>query len=228
MFGHGIKEIYETAFSGCPASNIYITAPNPPKVSANSFSDYSGTLHLQGEASAVAYGNHEVWSQFQRELMVEASALTIDGEGYVSGEPGDTFQLKADISPADVTLPYIYWRSTNPRIATVDNNGLVTLLGNEEEDKTRAEENDPGDNSCKIIAESLYYDGPIAEVSVYNSDFNGVESIIEDRNGGSIDYSLPYEIYNINGMKVGETIDGLAKGIYVIRQGKLTRKFGVK
>lgn len=60
--------------------------------------------------------------------MVDASALTMDGEGFVSGKPGDSFQLKAEIAPADVTLPYIYWRSTNPRIATVDNNGLVTFL----------------------------------------------------------------------------------------------------
>lgn len=184
-------------------------------------------MHLQGDASAVAYGNDEVWGRFKRELMVDASTLTIDGEGYVSGKPGDSFQLKADISPADVTLPYIYWRSTNLRIATVDNNGLVTLLGDDEEDKTRTDENDSDDNSCKIIAESLYYDGPIAEVTVYNSDFNGVESIFEDRDEGSIDYSRPYEIYNMSGMKVGDSKDGLARGIYVVKQGKLAQKIGV-
>lgn len=230
IFGCGLKEVCAEVFKDCPIANIYITAPKPPKIYANTFNDYSGTVHLQGEASAVAYGNDEVWGKFKREFMIEPTGLTIDGASYVSGEPGETFQLKADIYPADVTLPYIYWRSTNPRIATVDNNGLVTLLRDEDEkeDKTRAEENDSNDNSCKIIAESLYYDGPIAEVTVYNSNFNGVGSVMEESDEGTIDYSRPFEIYNMNGMKVGESMDGLVKGIYIVRQDKLARKIGVK
>lgn len=228
--GYGIEQINDKAFIDCPLTNICITTPIPPKVSASAFTNYSATLHLQGEASAEAYGADEVWGKFKRELMIEPKGLTIDGVSYVSGEPGETFQLKADIYPANVTLPYIYWRSTNPRIATVDNSGLVTLLRNEdeEEDKTRAEGNDGNDNNCKIIAESLYYDGPIAEVTVYNSDFNGVESVMGDRHEDSIDYGLPYEVYNISGVKVGESKNGLENGFYILRQGKTVRKIFVK
>lgn len=41
---------------------------------------------------------------------------------------GDIFQLEATVSPADATDKTLSWRSDNPSLATVDQNGLVTAL----------------------------------------------------------------------------------------------------
>ena len=39
-----------------------------------------------------------------------------------------------------------------------------------------------------------------------------------------IDYSLPYEVYNLQGRACGSQLEGLAPGIYVVRQGRAVRK----
>lgn len=44
----------------------------------------------------------------------------------------------------------------------------------------------------------------------------------------SDDSNLPIEVYNINGTKVGNTIDGLPAGIYITKQGKIVEKLIVR
>lgn len=39
-----------------------------------------------------------------------------------------------------------------------------------------------------------------------------------------IDYNLPYEVYNLQGRACGNRLEGLATGIYVVRQGRAVRK----
>ena len=53
-------------------------------------------------------------------------------------------------------------------------------------------------------------------------DFSGIEEIIADFNENA-----PYEIYNINGVKAGDSINALTPGLYIIRQGKTVRKITV-
>ncbi len=42
------------------------------------------------------------------------------------------------------------------------------------------------------------------------------------------DGNLPYEVFNLKGVKVAKTIDGLTPGIYIIRQGGNSHKMVVK
>ena len=58
-------------------------------------------------------------------------------------------------------------------------------------------------------------------------DFGGVTDAIADK-CGEIDYTHPYEIYNFNGTKVGDNKDTLAPGLYIIRQGTITKKISVQ
>lgn len=227
IMGCGVKTIGDYAFRSCPASRIYITAQTPPEIESNTFGNYNGILYLQGQAAVNAYADNKYWGNFNNELMTEPTALEIEGMTSISGNAGDTFHLNAKLTPEDVTLPYIFWRSTNPIIATVDNNGVVTLNEYSAEDLIRAEGDEDNDGTCKIIAESLYFDGPIAEVVVNNTGINSVETVI-DRSDNSINCNRPYEVYNMNGFKVAETTEGLAKGIYIIRQGKAAVKTVVK
>lgn len=225
IMGQNVKTIGERAFNGTVASTVSITAQVPPTAPNNTFSKYEGNLYLQGNDAVDAYSNAPTcWNRFDSYVMVNPTGMDLDVAGDIGGNPGDTFQLKARLMPEDVTLPQIFWRSTNPAVATVDQNGLVTLHADNVEATTRARVL----ASCKIIAESLYADGPVAEVSL-TGDVTGVgEIVIEGNKAIDIDYSQPYDIYNMSGLKVGESTDGLSKGIYILRQGKAAVKTVVR
>ena len=225
IMGHKVTTIGEKAYDLCPAQTVSITAQTPPTAPDNTFSNYTGSLYVQGQTAADAYYDADYcWYQFEGHVMIEPTEMKVEGDKTLNGKPGDTFQLIAKLYPDDVTLPQIFWRSTNPDIATVDANGLVTLHADLSEVMTMAEgDDDATARSCKIIAESLYADGPVAEFTVEDVN-SSVISAGNDSNDGAIDYSAPYEVYSINGMKVADTTDDLAPGIYIIRQGKNVEK----
>lgn len=58
-------------------------------------------------------------------------------------------------------------------------------------------------------------------IKVY--DPAGIDEITAD-----IDENTPYEIYNLNGVKISDSIDSLASGIYIVRQDNKTKKIAVK
>ena len=45
---------------------------------------------------------------------------------------------------------------------------------------------------------------------------------------GAIDYSAPYDVYNLQGIRVAGSLSNLAPGIYIIRQGDKTAKIAIK
>ena len=228
IMGHNVKTIGEKAFDGCSANTVSITAQTPPTAPNNTFSNYSGKLYLQGETAMKAYYDaYTCWDRFSSYVMIDAEKINIDGTDKISGKPGDTFQLTASIWPENVTLPYIFWRSTNPEIATVDANGLVTLHADLEEVLTRAQGDADIDGTCTIIAETLYNDGPVAQITVSNAGIDAVDSVAADGEG-SIDYTRPYEVYNMSGLKVADSTEGLATGLYIIRQGNAAVKTAVR
>lgn len=230
IMGSKVNSIGELAFDRCPVTEIKITAPTPPSAPKNTFSVYSGKLYVQGQDVADAYydaSESECWSWFDDPIvMTEPTSIEMEKKD-ISGKPGDTFQLTATLKPENVTLPHIFWRSTNPEVATVDENGLVTLHQEISGVMTMAENGDDA-GPCKIIAESLYANGPVAEVLV-NASSSDIDNIFDDnKDAGEIDYSAPYEVYNLQGMKVGATTAGLIPGIYIIRQGSLVKKIAVR
>lgn len=54
-------------------------------------------------------------------------------------------------------------------------------------------------------------------------DFSGIEEIKAE-----LDLNSTYNIYNLNGVKVNESIDTLAPGTYIIRQGETMKKIIVR
>ena len=229
IMGHNVKTIGEKAYDLCPAQTVSITAQTPPTAHDNTFSNYTGKLYVQGQEAAKAYYDADYcWYQFEGHVMIEPSEFKVEGNKVLSGKPGDTFQLKATLYPTDVTLPHVFWRSTNPEIATVDANGLVTLHADMSEIMTLAEGDDASYRSCKIIAESLYANGPVAEFMV-NNDNSGIDDIVYDsKTSGDIDFTAPMEVYNLQGVMVSDNVENLANGIYIVRQGKNVKKIAVK
>ncbi len=166
IMGCNVKTIGEKAFDGCPATNVYITAQTPPTASNNTFSNYSGKLYLQGEEAIDAYYDaYTCWDRFNGYAMIEADDISMDRKP-ISGKPGAKFKLTASIQPSNATLPQLFWYSTNPEIAIVDNDGLVTILSPVSRTMMLAADDEDDFSSCKIIARTLYADGPVAEVDI--------------------------------------------------------------
>ena len=59
--------------------------------------------------------------------------------------------------------------------------------------------------------------------NITDEAYSGVEDVIADFNEDA-----PCEVFNLNGVKVGENTDNLPAGIYVVRQGNSVEKIAVK
>lgn len=70
---------------------------------------------------------------------------------------------------------------------------------------------------CKLMNPWMLFE------NIKGKDFSGIEQIEAE-----IDTTLPYDIFNINGLHVGNDLDKIPSGIYIIRQGKTARKVVVK
>lgn len=127
-------------------------------------------------------------------------------------EAGGSYQLYANIEPKDATIKHILWDTTNPNVATVDNYGRVTIQDDQFQDKT-----------CEIWAYSLYADSPVAVCKVDLSNKGGIDTVIE-HSPERIDFNKPYNVYNMEGLRIDKNINNLPKGIYIVTQGTISTK----
>lgn len=207
--GCNVESIGDNAFNGSVADDVYITDQQPPKAPINAFSRYAGKLHVQGNAAVEAYYDAlTCWDKFDASVMSEPTGLTMDKWTPIEGKAGEEFTLTATLVSANVDLPYVFWRSTNPQKAIVDKEGKVTIL----------EDINEGDD-CKIIAETLYANGPVAEFSVKANALTNFEVVMEDK----------IDVFNLQGFSVLrngviDQVKNLPRGIYIVRQGDRTRK----
>ena len=63
---------------------------------------------------------------------------------------------------------------------------------------------------------------------VDNEQPDGVEGIFDDKANSDIDLSAPLEVYTLNGVRISKTIDNLAPGLYIARQGNRSKKIVIK
>lgn len=54
-------------------------------------------------------------------------------------------------------------------------------------------------------------------------DGAGIEDVVADSN-----VNAPVEVYNLSGVKIGNSTETLAPGIYIVRQGTATKKIAVQ
>lgn len=65
----------------------------------------------------------------QDRIPVTSVSLNTTRLDVTSADIGYTYQLRATITPSNATTKDIYWESSNPSVATVNGNGLVTYRG---------------------------------------------------------------------------------------------------
>lgn len=107
-------------------TDVYCYSNTPPTCDENSFTDYSGTLHVPAAALA-AYFTAPHWSNFINIVgdVNEPKSVSIS-HNVLSLLPGISYQLAASMDPTDAT-GLIVWNSTNNNVASVEN-GHVTAI----------------------------------------------------------------------------------------------------
>lgn len=219
VFGPKVTQIGKRAFEGSnDMKKVTATSQVPPKAYNSTFSTYNYPLYVEESALQAYQSSEYCWNLFKQHSLVSPTAIEISGEP-LSYEPGKSIQLTATISPSNVSLPEIFWESTNPSVATVDYNGLVTF--HEASDNVISDRPLSNSIECEIKAYTLYADAPIASVKV--DDPTSVETIPEEWLP-SHENRLSNNIYNIHGMLIkanatAEDVKALPRGIY-IRGGK--------
>ena len=117
-----------TTLSGLKVNprEVYCYAKVPPTCDENTFTDYTGTLHVP-ESSLAAYFTAPYWCNFANIVgdAVELSDLTLNKDS-VELLVDEQLTLNATIQPANASIDSIIWESSNPSVATVSNDGVVT------------------------------------------------------------------------------------------------------
>ena len=138
-----------------------------------------------------------------------------------------TAQLKATVTPANATNPFLYWQSSDPFIASVDGSGLVTIHKKGKATITvKATDGSGKSASCEVEVLS----------AVANETIDGLRIFAAD---GTLRLTLPSpataHIYNVNGAMVktlalpsGDHVLPLPSGVYVVRVGERVTKVMVK
>lgn len=232
--GPKIKAIGEKAFDyNTYMKRLCVTAINPPSASNNTFSNYSMPLYL---ISKEAYDNYidypRCWYRFEDNMFTlkQITDLTCNDTSF-TGQPGNSFQLNVKTYPSDADLSELFYYSTDPNVAIVDNNGLVTIPGEpvvlqsrkiasvEPRDTYGADADNTG--TCKIIACTMYPDSPVFEftVNAYNLDTTDCNIIVDDSTA-----PVNNDIYTLQGICVvrnatAEDLQNLSRGVYIY-QGK--------
>jgi len=127
IIGNGVTSIGEYAFQNCPLDDLTVLASNAPTISENTFNNYN-TLHVKPGAKA-NYSTKDYWNKFK---IVEDATSIIDEltitQKDINLYIGDTVTIGIRYSPEDAINLALNWTSSDPAVASVDQNGLVTAF----------------------------------------------------------------------------------------------------
>ena len=141
----------------------------------------------------------EVYVEAFQEGDITEMEVTCNGELWVeASKKGATYQLQVTYNE-DATNVDLVWSSDNESVATVDQNGLVTIVGS-------------GDTEVRVVAPS----GVEASISV------GVEILDDDDVDGikSVESEAKSVIYDLQGRRVQK----MEKGLYIVNGKKVLVK----
>ena len=162
-------------------TGIYVTAMAPPTAENTSFSNYSmplyvvpGTISLYENASPCWYRFYDEGSISEQTPVTE---VTVEDMLLAGAKPGDTFQIKSGVVPAEATLPHLFYVSSNPDVVQVTHEGLVTIMepqaANDEEIETYSYR-EPADVEIRVY--SMYDD--VAPAVIKFDISTGVDDIV--------------------------------------------------
>lgn len=177
------------------------------------------TIDATGNITALTIGNCIITATSADNSEIEATcsiviepvpvaALTIDPTEW-SGTEGDSFTIHVSVAPDNATVKDIEWSSSDESIATVDDNGYVSVLAA---------------GSCIISA--MTTDGSDLSAECIVTSYSGIDGIIDD-------LSAEFDIYNLQGTLIKASVNcnelkKLSSGVYILRYGSENRKIIVR
>ncbi len=126
-------------------------------ISSDHTRQYEGTLLPTATGTACAYG-----SSFVYVTSVSISPTT------ASMYQNDTYQMSYGYSPSNASNPAVEWSSSDTSVATVDENGLVTGVGQ---------------GTCTITVTSLYYEHSASATITVDGVVYSTGTTIKDSSG---------------------------------------------
>ena len=208
--GSAIEEIGDKAFAGNTPSAIAITAVDSPDAFNTTFSNINGKLMVTPGSEDNYFNNPNCWYQFNYPTpLVVATDLKVNS----SKDSNGNVKLTGTISPADVSLPYVIWKSADINSALIDPDGTVHFIN--------------GSSSGRLVATTLYADGPVVTVDVTNNgNITSVENGDAGVDGITTDFDDTYRVFSIQGINLMNTSDSedlkkLHPGLYIINGKKV-------
>ena len=152
--GADIKLIRDSSLRYPNLTDVYCYIPDPVNIqTSDKYCPFdkaalianNATLHVINFTGTKAkYQNSSAWNWFpnivddlvtRKEGIIYVTNVHMDKNynmlGVSASELGTkTYQLTAGVQPANATTSALAWSSSDPTIATVDQNGLVTILSN--------------------------------------------------------------------------------------------------
>ena len=234
--GQSLETIGKDAFLDC--NNIKIIkckSKNAPMIgNQEQFSDkvYQNANLFVPPGSEDNYKNAYAWSKFKnvigKDFSVKVTLIEVTPT-EVEAEEGSEVQLSVVVLPEEATNKEVAWSSSNESVATVDNNGLVSI--HKEGEATITATTTDGSNlsaTCVIKAFSGIVE---VESLTFYVKVVGDDIVVCDAELGS-----QVAVYGIDGLLVGakEVVDmqtiiaAPIKGIYLVRVGETMVKVLVK
>ena len=212
--GANIEKVGANVLNGCNnVKDIHVTALEAPKASDNTVSDYSATLWVTPGVENSYYDALGCWWKFNNvKKLIVPTSFTANRTDF-SGKVGDQFRLRGIFEPADVTLPYVFYTSSDRTVATVDATGLVTILDDQ--------------RSCEITLHNLYADTTVNAVTLkIRGALNAIEDVVVDGNQENFgeNESDVLRVYNLQGMRMNvsdrQGLRSLPRGVYIVNGKK--------
>ena len=139
---NSVTNIGYGAFSDCiELKEVYSYSSNPSLITmgdgvfcvfSSGQGNYSGRTLYVPAGSLTAYQADSSWSSFFGTIVemdpVLVSSIKLNVTSAELNE-GEALQLTATVLPEDASDKSVIWASSNPNVATVDDNGLVTAMG---------------------------------------------------------------------------------------------------
>ena len=204
-----VTSIGEGAFRGCSG----LTSVNISDIAKWCAIDFGGY-----EANPLSYAHHLHLNGSEVTNLIIPGSVTFIGNEAFEGCSGLT----------SVTIP-----------------GSVTFIGEEAfEDCTGLKRIDAYPNPAKVsMGSDVFYivpkDGTLHVLPKYLSayqtasqwkDFYNIKADLTETDGieevrvDELDHTLPMNVYNMNGVKMGDSLEGLPAGIYIVHQGGKSAK----
>ena len=125
VIGENVTNLPDNLLSSYFSGKIVSLAAVPPVISATTFPS-SSTVYVSSD-DYISYWTDEKWGKMTlQEISTPVTSIALNAESLHITTTTKSASLEATVTPADATLKDLYWTSSDPLIATVDQNGLVT------------------------------------------------------------------------------------------------------